>query len=48
VDFSALALKFALRNPDIATTLVGMASADVVRANVASTLEVRGGFLNGE
>jgi aryl-alcohol dehydrogenase-like predicted oxidoreductase len=41
VDISSLALKFALRNPDIATTLVGMASVGVVRANVASALQVR-------
>ncbi|GBG00535.1 L-galactose dehydrogenase [Raphidocelis subcapitata] len=42
VDISSLALKFALRNPDIATTLVGMASVEVVRANVESALAALG------
>lgn len=27
------------RNPDIATTLVGMCTCDIVRANIATTLE---------
>jgi len=40
IDIAALALKFALRNPDIATTLVGMASIDVVHANIQSALQV--------
>ena len=38
VDISALALKFALSSDVAASTLVGMASVDVVRANVEAAL----------
>lgn len=40
IDIASLALKFSLQNPDIATTLVGMAAKEVVRANVEAALQV--------
>jgi len=38
-DIANLALQFAVKNPDIATTLVGMSTCDIVRSNIATTLE---------
>eukprot|EP00877_Chromochloris_zofingiensis_P005271 jgi/Chrzof1/14745/Cz09g14110.t1 len=42
MDVSKLALKFALRNSDICTTLVGMPTSQQVHANVQTTLEAVG------
>ncbi|KAI8471857.1 MAG: L-galactose dehydrogenase [Monoraphidium minutum] len=42
LDIAALALKFSLGVPDVATTLVGMASVELVRANVESALQALG------
>jgi L-galactose dehydrogenase len=38
-DISELALRFAVREPRIATTLVGMATPEQVRANVATVVD---------
>ncbi|KAF8059175.1 hypothetical protein HT031_005347 [Scenedesmus sp. PABB004] len=41
-DLARLALQFAVKHPSIATTLVGMASAATVRANVGAVLSALG------
>lgn len=47
LDLAPLALKWALRGPGPATTLVGMASVEVVRSNVAAALQVGVGGWGG-
>ncbi|KAF6257021.1 NADP-dependent oxidoreductase domain-containing protein [Scenedesmus sp. NREL 46B-D3] len=42
VDLTKLALQFAVKNPSISTTLVGMCSSGVVRANVTAVLQALG------
>ncbi|WIA18414.1 hypothetical protein OEZ85_009874 [Tetradesmus obliquus] len=42
VDLAKLALQFAVKNPSISTTLVGMCSSDVVRTNVSAVLQALG------
>lgn len=42
VDIATLALKFALKNTDVSTVLVGMASPEQVRNNVALALQAVG------
>lgn len=42
VDLAKLALQFAVKNPSISTTLVGMCSSDVVRTNVTAVLQALG------
>eukprot|EP00878_Enallax_costatus_P011412 GHUV01011915.1.p1 GENE.GHUV01011915.1~~GHUV01011915.1.p1 ORF type:complete len:358 (+),score=83.91 GHUV01011915.1:242-1315(+) len=39
LDIAKLAVQFAVRNPSISTTLVGMASSEVVHANVQAVLQ---------
>lgn len=46
-DISKLGLQFALRNSDIATTLVGMATPELVRQNVNTALETVCGGTDG-
>mmetsp|Transcript_37035 Transcript_37035/g.82332 ORF Transcript_37035/g.82332 Transcript_37035/m.82332 type:complete len:328 (+) Transcript_37035:137-1120(+) len=48
VDIAKLALAQSVRTPGIATTLVGMATPDIVAANVEATLEALGLLTNAD
>lgn len=48
VDLPKLAMSWAMRNEDIATTLVGMCEPEQVRVNVQNTLEALGAAPNAQ